>query len=182
MGQMVIPMKTERLLAVGDIHGAWDKFKSMYDKVKFNPEKDRMIFLGDYLDRGDNPVAVMDFILEHKDTMGMKFEKLPLCAEMTVAGKTFWFMHADCESMLPLVEQIPHVLLWGRSLAKSPELNQGETVIVIGHTPVQYLGYGAKPQWLNNGRVVLMDTGSSTHADGRVSCADLLSGEIYQSD
>ena len=243
MGQMVIPMETERLLAVGDIHGAWDKFKSMYDKVKFNPEKDRMIFLGDYLDRGDNPVAVMDFILEHKDTMGMKFlkgnheqmfwegyyslpeeskskwvksareiwfdnggritveklresgrmdelnrewirfiEKLPLCAEMTVAGKTFWFMHADCEPMLPLVEQIPHVLLWGRSLAKYPELNQGETVIVIGHTPVQYLGYGAKPQWLNNGRVVLMDTGSSTHADGRVSCADLLSGEIYQSD
>jgi serine/threonine protein phosphatase 1 len=56
-------------------------------------------------------------------------EKLPLCAEMTVAGKTFWFMHADCEPMLPLVEQIPHVLLWGRSLAKYPELNQGETVI-----------------------------------------------------
>jgi predicted MPP superfamily phosphohydrolase len=75
MGQMVIPMETERLLAVGDIHAAWDKFKSMYDKVKFIPEKDRMIFLGDYLDRGDNPVAVMDFILEHKDTMGMKFLK-----------------------------------------------------------------------------------------------------------
>jgi hypothetical protein len=38
MGQMVIPMETERLLAVGDIHAAWDKFKSMYDKVKFNPD------------------------------------------------------------------------------------------------------------------------------------------------
>ena len=46
---------------------------------------------------------------------------------------------------------------------------------------MQALGYEAKPQWLQNGRLVLMDTGSYLEA-GRISCADLLSGEIYQSD
>jgi serine/threonine protein phosphatase 1 len=238
-------MKIERLLVVGDIHGAWDKFQSMYAKVRFNPEQDVMVFLGDYLDRGDNPVSVMDFILEHQniDRMiflrgnheqmfreafccpplgGMEFgswfttskrlwfdnggrvtfnkinksrrkyelfhawlsliDKLPLYKEISAAGKTYWFMHADCEPGLQLVDQIPHVMVWGRSLARHPELNQGDTVIVLGHTPVQYLGYEAKPQLLNDGKVVLMDTGSCTYEDGRVSCADLLSGEIYQSD
>lgn len=237
-------MKIERLLVVGDIHGQWDKFQSLFAKVRFNPERDLMVFLGDYLDRGDKPVPLMDFILAHQDTKGMIFlrgnheqmfldahyampaekkgfwewlssprqmwldnggrvtcdkikesgrgealtrawiewvERLPLCTELSAAGKTYWFMHADCDPGLPLSKQDQNVLLWGRSLANHPELHQGEMVIVLGHTPVQYLGYAAKPQWLNHGRLVLMDTGSYC-PDGCVSCADLLSRTIYQSD
>ena len=66
-------MKIERLLVVGDIHGQWDKFQSLFAKVRFNPERDFMVFLGDYLDRGDKPVPLMDFILAHQDTKGMIF-------------------------------------------------------------------------------------------------------------
>ena len=52
---------------------------------------------------------------------------------------------------------------------------------------MQALGYEIKPQWLQNDRLVLMDTGSylepvGPFREGRISCADLLSGEIYQSD
>ena len=52
--------KYDRLLVIGDIHGKWERFKSVYDKVGFNAEKDLIVFLGDYLDRGDAPVPVME--------------------------------------------------------------------------------------------------------------------------
>ena len=45
---------------------------------------------------------------------------------------------------------------------------------------MQALGYQARPQWLQDDRLVLMDTGSFME-NGCVSCADLLSGEVYQS-
>ena len=89
-------------------------------------------------------------------------------------------MHADCEPDVPLAEQKTKTLLWNRSLAMHPQLHQGKQIIVLGHTPVQALGYQANPQWLQDCRLVLMDTGSFM-GNGRVSCADLLSGEVYQS-
>ncbi|WP_026759962.1 metallophosphoesterase [Selenomonas ruminantium] len=241
--------KFERLLVIGDIHGKWERFKSVYDKVGFNPEKDLIVFLGDYLDRGDAPVPVMEWVLEHYGQKNMIFlrgnheqmfydaflevqsgdggkafsmdsslamwlgnggqityeeirktgrkdklinnwlgfvSKLHLCTEMVVNGQTYWFMHANCNPNRPLSEQDDVDLLWRRTLAERPSLHHGEQIIVLGHTPVQALGFEAKPQWLQNGRLVLMDTGSyldsSRHLGaGKISCADLLSGEIYQS-
>ena len=42
----------KRILAIGDIHGEWDKFLSVYDKIAFNPPEDLLVFVGDYVDRG----------------------------------------------------------------------------------------------------------------------------------
>ena len=66
-------MKIERLLVFGDIHGMWEKFLSAYEKVQFNPKRDMMIFLGDYLDRGKGNVQVMEWVLEHFGTPNMVF-------------------------------------------------------------------------------------------------------------
>lgn len=57
-------MKSERVFIIGDIHGCLDMLKRLMDKIKWRPEKDRLIFLGDYLDRGKDPRGVVDFILE----------------------------------------------------------------------------------------------------------------------
>ena len=102
-------------------------------------------------------------------------EQMPLYAEVEVNGKAYWFMHADCDPDVPLAEQEKKTLLWNRSLAMHPQLHQGAQTIVL-----QALGYKAVPQWLQQGRLVLMDTGSFLE-NGRVSCADLLSREVYQS-
>ena len=78
-------------------------------------------------------------------------------------------------------ETRPKVLLWSRNLAKHPGLHQGEQTIVLGHTPVQALHLGSKPRWLSQGKLVLMDTGSFL-GNGHISCVNLLTKEVWQSD
>lgn len=56
----MIPMK--RILAFGDIHGMYDRFMNVWDQAKPTKE-DRIIFLGDYIDRGNKPVKVLTFIM-----------------------------------------------------------------------------------------------------------------------
>lgn len=52
----------KRLLAVGDIHGHLDKLISLMDKVK-PTSGDRVIFLGDYIDRGPDSKGVLDYLM-----------------------------------------------------------------------------------------------------------------------
>lgn len=233
-----------RLLVFGDIHGMWYKFKNVYSKVKFNPETDLMIFLGDYTDRGLESVEVMDWVLSHYGKEGMTFlrgnheqmfydtmkmhvskdkitelmedwysgvwyrnggketlqdlkksgrmkklttswlkliEKMPCYKEVEANGKRYWFVHGDCIPDVPLKIQRPDQLLWERNLALRPRRHRGEQIIVVGHTPVQALGFRPYPQWLQDDRLVLMDTGSFMK-DGLISCADLISKKVYQSD
>ena len=56
-------MDSERIIIIGDIHGCLDMVKRLIDKIDWRPDKDRLIFLGDYIDRGENSKGVVDFIL-----------------------------------------------------------------------------------------------------------------------
>lgn len=40
-------MEYNRVLAIGDIHGQYEKLLSLYGKINFNPSSDKLIFLGD---------------------------------------------------------------------------------------------------------------------------------------
>lgn len=52
-----------RKFAIGDIHGCLDKLEDIIKKI--NPEKDdTLIFLGDYIDRGENPSGVIDYLIK----------------------------------------------------------------------------------------------------------------------
>ncbi len=56
-------MKNDRVIIIGDVHGCLDALKRLMDKINWRPKSDRVIFLGDYIDRGKNPKGVVDFIL-----------------------------------------------------------------------------------------------------------------------
>jgi len=56
-------METEKVFIIGDIHGCLDMLQRLMDKIEWRPDKDRLIFLGDYIDRGKNPKGVVDYIL-----------------------------------------------------------------------------------------------------------------------
>jgi serine/threonine protein phosphatase 1 len=56
-------MDAERTFIIGDIHGCLDLLNRLVEKLKWNPQKDQLIFLGDYIDRGQDSKGVIDYIL-----------------------------------------------------------------------------------------------------------------------
>ena len=52
-----------RTLAIGDIHGCFRALQTLAESVPFR-EDDRLIFLGDYVDRGPDSRAVLDWLIE----------------------------------------------------------------------------------------------------------------------
>ena len=59
-------MDDERVFVVGDIHGCLEILKRLMDTIPWNPFHDRLIFIGDYIDRGEDPKGVVDYILALK--------------------------------------------------------------------------------------------------------------------
>lgn len=49
----------ERILAISDIHGCFDEFQELLTKINYQPEKDQLYLLGDYMDRGPQSKEVM---------------------------------------------------------------------------------------------------------------------------
>lgn len=57
------------IYAVGDIHGHLDKLESLINKLPLTTD-DRLIFLGDYIDRGPDSMAVVEYLLR----LGTRFD------------------------------------------------------------------------------------------------------------
>ena len=124
-------------------------------------------------------------------------KNLPLYYRMTIKGQDYFFCHAGIDPHTPLDEQSADDLLWIRE----PFFNyyDGDTIIVVGHTPLLLLNdegsdetwrrdyieiskvKNIKPQWRRNHKILMMDTGSY-FPNGCISCMDLLTGELWQSD
>lgn len=54
----------KRLLAIGDIHGQYEMLLAVLDKAKYNHREDKLILLGDYIDRGPNSKQVVNKVRE----------------------------------------------------------------------------------------------------------------------
>ncbi len=55
-----------RLFAIGDIHGCFKPFYELVVNVIDLKKEDRLILLGDYIDRGFQSKEVIDFIIDLK--------------------------------------------------------------------------------------------------------------------
>jgi serine/threonine protein phosphatase 1 len=56
----------ERIFAVGDIHGCFSKLVDLMERIKIHREKDILVFLGDYIDRGDQSREVVEYLVRLK--------------------------------------------------------------------------------------------------------------------
>lgn len=65
----------ERLLAIGDIHGCMDPFRELVEKKIRIRKSDRIVLLGDYIDRGYQSREVVDYII---DLQNQGFDIIPL--------------------------------------------------------------------------------------------------------
>lgn len=102
------------------------------------------------------------------------------------------FVHAGFNRSSPINDQPDKNIFWyDRQLITdahkfhfSQEITKLETfdnfdTIYIGHTPVQNWGYSMPCKWTN---VWNLDTGSGKYQSGRLSCLEVDSETIYQSD
>lgn len=51
------------IYAVGDIHGCLEHLEQLLDEVQPDLSRDRLLFMGDYIDRGPQSRGVVDYIL-----------------------------------------------------------------------------------------------------------------------
>jgi len=66
--KVIEPGGFERIIVVGDIHGDYESFKRIVEL--FNPDRDVIVFLGDYADRGDMGVEVIEGVNELIENYG----------------------------------------------------------------------------------------------------------------
>ena len=54
---------TRNIYAIGDIHGCADKLRRLMGQLDIDPERDQLVFVGDYIDRGPSSFEVVDYLL-----------------------------------------------------------------------------------------------------------------------
>ena len=54
----------KRLLVISDIHGCYDEFRLLLHEVKYDAQKDQLILLGDYVNRGKDSLQVVQYVYE----------------------------------------------------------------------------------------------------------------------
>ena len=191
---------------------------SLYLQLYFTPEEDLLIFLGDYIQGGDRPCEVLDWLMQHQQrnivflrgntdqiilqayrrsdadsVLWIPREKrrdlaavyhdflatMPFSYEATVGNMRFFFCHAGINSARSLDKQLPRDLLfYNEEIIKSTY--KGEAVLVVGHTQICKLIPGRYTP-LVRGKVIMMDT-SAKRTEGKLSCMDVLTGKVWQSN
>ena len=53
-----------KIFAVGDIHGSYDKLTRLMERLPYDPERDTLVFLGDYIDRGPRSKDVINYLYQ----------------------------------------------------------------------------------------------------------------------
>ncbi len=66
---------SKRIFAIGDIHGCFDSLKELVENKIQLQKSDKLILLGDYIDRGDKSKEVVDYIIELQEK---GFDIIPL--------------------------------------------------------------------------------------------------------
>lgn len=61
---MSSPPPYERTIVVGDVHGCRAELEELLDRLALRPGRDRLVFVGDLMDRGPDPAGVVRLIRE----------------------------------------------------------------------------------------------------------------------
>jgi serine/threonine protein phosphatase 1 len=66
----------ERIFAIGDIHGCYDPLVRLLGRIPIDWSRDRLVFMGDYIDRGPQSFEVIEHLIEvqkrHPETVFLK--------------------------------------------------------------------------------------------------------------
>ncbi len=61
-------MPQKKIFAIGDIHGCSQQLTNLLGRLPYDGERDTLVFLGDYVNRGPDVKGVLDVLLELKES------------------------------------------------------------------------------------------------------------------
>ncbi len=85
-----------RTLAIGDIHGCLEPLRLLWDSIDFQPD-DRIVFMGDYVDRGPDSKGVIDFLIGLREQnpdivfLSGNHEEKFFLSQMDLTDRNHWF-------------------------------------------------------------------------------------------
>lgn len=54
---------------MSDIHGCYDEFIALLEKIAFNHQHDQLYLVGDLINRGPKSLAVMEYLMAHESSI-----------------------------------------------------------------------------------------------------------------
>ena len=66
-------MQGERIVIITDLHGCYDECRQLLNKLSFDKDRDRLINLGDTIDRGPKIYEVFEFLRGLKEEMKERY-------------------------------------------------------------------------------------------------------------
>jgi serine/threonine protein phosphatase 1 len=151
-------------LVVGDIHGCYAEFQALLDKAGLGDD-DQIIALGDIVDRGPDPVSVVEFfrtdphavtlagnherkhVRSHQGTLRPALSQIITRWQYEQAGADY-DAAAAFMSTFPLYLELPDAILVHAYLEPGLPLDQQRTEVLVGHiSGDQYLQQTYERPW-----------------------------------
>lgn len=90
-----------RTIVVGDIHGCYKELKELMidlkDNQEYNKNTDRLIFLGDYIDRGQDSCKVIQYIKKlqknNNNVIALRGNHEQMCIDFMVNNQDIWLLN-----------------------------------------------------------------------------------------
>ena len=119
--------KKGRDFVVGDLHGCYNALKKLLEKVDFNTKKDRLISVGDLIDRGPDSIKCLELLKKpwfycvlgnHEDILIKYLENIPQKKPydeewLNEMGETYTERRKFARSYLKKLKELPFVLSVG---------------------------------------------------------------------
>ena len=108
-----------RLFVVGDLHGCYDELMQKLEQFQFNFENDKLIAVGDLVDRGPDSLKCLSLldepwfkaILGNHEEMCLLSHAEPSMASLHAQHGGKWFYQLDIEQQKQIIERLKRVPL-----------------------------------------------------------------------
>ncbi len=156
-------MKT---IIIGDIHGCYKEFISLLEKAQITPGRDRIISVGDIIDRGTESLSVVRFFRDTSNTLVIrgnheaKFLKQDFSDEADPSGKITLTMYKkeEVDEILSFIDNggkgfpFYHIientaLIVHAGLEPGKSLEEQEEKVIIGTGSQGRKYFNAEPYW-----------------------------------